>query len=119
MFGQWFTDDNQQYDFSTPVTQDITLHARWIASRNTRYTVNHYKQNTDATTYPTTPSMQEVLTGTTEATATATSQDFTGWTYDTSSTQNVTSGIIAPDSSLVLSLYYTIDTYTATFETHS
>lgn len=120
MFGGWFVDDRtfaQQYDFSTPMTQDLTIYARWIPSDQTIYKVNHYKQNPN-TTYPDTPSVQEVLTGTTDAIATATPQTFVGWTHDATSPNSVISGSIAPDSSLVLSLYYTIDTYTMSFESH-
>ena len=30
IFGGWYTDDNMPFDFSQPISEDITLHAKWI-----------------------------------------------------------------------------------------
>ncbi len=41
-FAGWFTEDAQEYDFATPVTDDLTLYAHWTASGDvtTAYTVS-------------------------------------------------------------------------------
>ncbi len=40
-FEGWFTDEacTKEYNFSTPVTEDITLYAKWLV---TAYTINYY-----------------------------------------------------------------------------
>lgn len=97
-------------------TRDTTLYAQWSPNTNTTYTVEHYLQNSDKTTYPTSASQTDNNTGTTDSTIGAGSATFTGYTYDATDTNNIQTGSIAPDGSLVLKRYYSINTYTLTFE---
>jgi len=53
--------------------------------------------------------------GTTEATVTAIARTYTGFTFDGNISGTVASGSVAPDSSLVLKLYYNRNSYTLTF----
>ena len=95
------------------ITSNVTLTANWLADGETRYTVEHYRENTSKTGYNT-PEVQ-TLTGTTGATVTAVGKSYTGFTLDKTVTGTVASGTIAADGSLVLKLYYTRNTYTITY----
>ena len=77
----------------------LQLYVYYTPNTNTRYTVRHV--GTDGTELET-----EDFTGTTNATVSATAKTFAGYTFDSTNPQNVTSGIIAGDGSLVLTLYY-------------
>lgn len=45
LFGGWFVDEErtQPYDFSLPVSQDMTLYAKWIEIQGQPYIIYHYK----------------------------------------------------------------------------
>lgn len=45
LFGGWFVDEErtQPYDFSSPVSQDMTLYAKWIEIQGQPYIIYHYK----------------------------------------------------------------------------
>ena len=89
---------------------DVTYIAVFAASTNTAYTVNHFKQNEDGTTYPVAPTETETLTGTTGGTTTATAKSYEGFTAGT-----ITQATIAADGSTVVSIYYARNTYTVTY----
>lgn len=47
----WKTDDNEDYDFEQPVMGDVSIHAEWIAKKDTPYLVIHKKMNLDGEGY--------------------------------------------------------------------
>lgn len=105
VFEGWYTDKDLRvkFDPTTPVTVDMTLYADWSPSKDTKYTVNHYQENKESKEYILTDT--ETLTGTTGETVTAVPKTYKGFTL-ISHKDTKRSGIIAPDGSLVLALYY-------------
>ena len=109
VFGTW-TMNGTEYDFETPVKADITLIATWNTSGDTPYTVEHYKQaEAGSTNYTRDDSLTESLKGTTNETANAAAKNIDGYVFDSDNENNVSSGTIAADGSLVLKLYYKVD----------
>ena len=104
-----YTFTGWDFDFATPITQDITVTANWTPNKDTKYTVECYLQNVDGS-YPTTPNETYRDEGETDTTAEADVKTFTHFTYD--ETASTASGNITGDGSLVLKLYYTRDSYT-------
>ncbi len=99
----------KDFDFNTAPTSDMTVEAQWTANTDTPYVVQHYKQNTDKDGYDLVAAATENLTGTTDATVTATPKvggDFAGFVVNND--LSVMSGKIAADGSLVLKVYYDI-----------
>lgn len=89
------------------------LYAIWTANTNTKYTVEFYYQNTDGT-YPQKANESVPRFGTTDMTASVTDEDKADkkdgqYTYDTAAA-NVESGTITGDGSLVLKLYFKLNT---------
>ena len=98
---------NEQ-SFAFIVDKNVTYYQCWQANTDTKYTVNYYLQNIDDDEY--TLYETEELTGMTDTLATATIKEYEHFTYN----ENVStvSGYIQGDGSLVLSVYYTRNTYT-------
>ena len=89
------------------------LYAIWTANTDTKYTVKFYYQNTDGT-YPQKANESVPRFGTTDMTASVTDEDKADkkdgqYTYDTAAA-NVESGTITGDGSLVLKLYFKLNT---------
>ena len=106
------------------VTENVEYVAQWTANINTAYTVNHYLQKADGT-YPNTANYSDSHTGTTDATVSidAVKRIVDGYTFDAAATkysdsENITPTsdvlTIAGDGSLVIDLYYTINSYDVT-----
>src|SRR5574344_1217820 len=79
-FDKWdvlFSDD-------TVVTKDIVITATYTANTNTKYTVEHYQEDLDGTTY--TKVDTETLDGTTDSTAEYAAKSYEGFNYDSSKT---------------------------------
>jgi len=99
---------------ATMPAQNTTYTAQWTANNDIPYSIEHYQQNIYDNNYGLAET--ENLSGTTDATATATVKSYTGFTYDINVSGTVTSGIIVADGSLILKLYYTRNSYTLTFD---
>ena len=87
--------------------------ANYRANTDTEYKVEHYTENLDGTY-----KLQETenLTGTTNEVATAIAKTtYNGFTYNEAIEGTISSGIIAPNGSLVLKLYYTRNEFTVKF----
>ena len=101
-------------------TKDVTISkgsignreytANWTANTDTAYTVNHYKQNLDCSSYPDDPFETEDLKGTTATKVTPAVKDYEGFTSPVAQTVE-----IAADGSTVVNYYYTRNKYTVTF----
>ena len=96
------------YDFTQPITQNITIKATWSANTNTTYKVEYYLENIDDADY----SLYETsnLQGTTDTTATAEIKTYDHFTFNEK--KSISSGNVSGDGSLVLKVYYTRSTYT-------
>ena len=92
---------------------DVEITGSWTANGNTAYKVEHYLENLDGEGY--TLKDTENLTGTTDTTATAAQKTYTGFTYDEDNENNIVSGKIAGNGSLVLKLYYSRNSYKVTY----
>lgn len=87
------------YDFSEPVTADMTVTARWLPRTDTAYRVEHWLENAEDDGY--TLEAAEDLTGTTGETVTAGIRSFAHF-----GCPGETAGTVAPDGSLVLRAFY-------------
>ncbi len=105
-----YTFDGWDFDFNTPVTQNETINAKWIANTNTPYKVEYYLQNIDDDNY--TLEDTENLTGTTDTIANAEIKTFPHFTAE----QKSVSGRIHSDGSTVLKVYYTRNYYQVTVQ---
>ena len=91
------------------------LYAIWTANTNTKYTVEFYYQNTDGS-YPQKANESVVRNdGTTDTTVSVKDsdklpQDGGKYVFDESNANNVLSGVVAGDGSLVLKLYFKLNT---------
>jgi len=113
-FGGW-TLNGIAYDFNAPVEGDITLVAVWnnIPANNAQYTVKYYKQKTDLTGYE--EVVADRFTGTDEIgkLVTAVEKTYEGFIFN--ATLSTQSGNVLSDNSLVLEMYYDIETVNVTF----
>ena len=91
------------------------LYAIWTANADTKYTVEFYYQNTDGS-YPQKANESVVRNdGTTDTTVSVKDsdklpQDGGKYVFDESNANNVLSGVVAGDGSLVLKLYFKLNT---------
>ena len=94
-------------------TSNVTLYAKWEANK-VDYKVEHYVEEIEEGSYKLYTT--DNLKGYTDSTATATEKTITGFTYDSSNTNNVKTGTVSPDSNnmLVLKLYYKRNSYSVT-----
>ena len=94
---------------------DVELVGSFKANTDTKYTVEHYKENLDGTYAEPEVENKE---GTTDATINGADvkKTYEGFTYDASVEGSVTSGVVAADGSLVLKLYYTRNSYKVTYK---
>ena len=99
------------YDFTQPVTGNITVSGAWIPNTDTPYLVEYYWQNVEDDAY--TLHETENCTGTTDTTANAEIKTFAYFTP----TEQTVSGAINGDGSLVLRVYYNRNTYSVRGET--
>ena len=118
-FANWKSGD-EEYSTSSNATvtmpaNDLTLtaNATRIANTDTKYTVEYYTEDLDGKGYTKVDSKEE--TGTTgEQVSIDTSRTFTGFTFDSNNENNVLSGEVAGNGSLVLKAYYTRNSYKLT-----
>ena len=96
------------------VTENMIVNAVWTPRNDTQYIVEYYTQNRLLTGYDVD---QVVLQGTTDDIAIADAKEIPGFRFDTANVNNLISGPIEGDGSLVLKLYYTRNTYQTVFYT--
>lgn len=89
------------------------LYAQWTPNTNTAYKVEFYYQGDDGS-YPSTASKTEPRTGTTDTTVSVTNADKEAkengkYTFDANNANNILSGPVAADGSLVLKLYFKLN----------
>jgi uncharacterized repeat protein (TIGR02543 family) len=96
------------------LTSNLKLFAQWTNSTDTPFKVEHYRVSSAGTV----KDFTENLKGTTNEVATAAIKSYEGYTYAPSYPGSLIAGIIAPDGSLVLKLYYLVNTYKVSFVDH-
>ncbi len=89
---------------------DLSFNATWLASNETPYTVEHWKQNIDDDNYTIAESDTQSLTGTTAAQTNAAANSYVGFTA-----QQFAQDTIAADGSTVIKIYYNRNTTVYTF----
>ena len=106
----WYRDDTLVDHIAWWETWDYILIAHWKADSDTLYTVKYYKENLngwyDVWTW--------IYTWETDIEVTALVKDFTWFTYSGWNENNVTTGVVIWDGSLVLKLYYDRNEYEVT-----
>lgn len=107
-----YNDQEQVNNLATDGT--VQLYAQWVAGVSTAYTVEYYGENLEGTGYELLKT--ENHSGTTDASVQASAITFEGFAYDEANAENLTSGTILGDGSLVLKLYYTRNSYNLTFD---
>ena len=96
----------------TNIQADASYTAIFAPNTNTPYTVKHYQQNVDGSTYPADATDVDNLTGTTGAPTAAEAKEYVGFTP-----QSVVQGTIAADGSTVITINYTRNKYTLNWVT--
>ena len=115
-FGYWYTSkdngvtEDVPYNFSTTVTNDVTLYAMWIAGSDIVYKVEHYKQNIEDDNYTLVESDSENKTGTIGTNTVAVAKSYEGFTVNPFEQKT-----ILADGSTTVKIYYTRNVYTVTF----
>ena len=94
----------------TMPAKDLSFKAVWTANGDTKVTVNYYTEKLDGSGYDI---ETVVAAGTTGSEFTAEIKDINGFTFKADG--SVTSGTVAADGSLVLSVYYTRNSYTLSY----
>ena len=100
------------FDFSTPITCDKTINAKWNARTDTPYKVEYYLQNLTKTDYDLIETVD--LKSTTDTVASADIKIIDHFTHIPTAIGTNLSGTVSGDGSLVLKVYYTRDTYNIT-----
>ena len=95
------------------LTEDTEITVKYKANTDTKYTVEYYTEDLDGKGYTKVDSDEkEGTTG--EQVSIDTSRTFTGFTFDNDNENNVLSGEVAGNGSLVLKAYYTRNSYKLT-----
>jgi hypothetical protein len=104
------------WDFAVDkLTADITLYPLYAANTNTPYSVEHYWQNVSGSGHALAET--DYLAGTTDTTAIAEPNVYTGFVENAVHSERAAAGNIAGDGSLTLKLFYDRETYTVSFNT--
>ena len=115
-FDGWYLGvETTPFSFQTPVTQAITLEAKWTPIE-VNYSTQIYLEALDGTYVL---SQTIVLQALTESTANASAPTVAGFTEHQTHENRVPSGTVLGDGSLILKLYYTRNTYTIQFESNA
>ena len=115
-FAYWYTSKDNgvtediSYNFLTPVTNNVTLYAMWIAGTDIVYKVEHYQQNIEDDEYSLVETDTETKKGTIETETEATAKSYEGFSVNPFEQKTILS-----DSSTTVKIYYTRNVYTVTF----
>ena len=102
-----YTFDGWDFDFSSAITDNTTINAKWTANTNTPYKVEYYLENLENNNYTRLDSATENLTGTTDTTVNAEIKTFDHFTVENS----LVSGNLNGNGSTVLKVYYSRNYY--------
>lgn len=113
-FAGWYTNASltQAYDFDSEIKRDITLYAKWESNGATNYTIEYFFETLDGGY----EKKSETRTAATGDLIEAIPVEYAGFSYEAGNTGNKLIGNVEADGSLVLSIYYTRNTYTVSFD---
>ena len=111
-FGGWKDENGQRFDFSAPVTEEVTLSPIWTVNGDTPYQVKHYQQTVVGDAYVLLET--EDLTAATDSAVEAVAKGYTGFHMAADHPDQVTSGTVAGDGTLTLAIYYDRDQFSVT-----
>ena len=97
-----------KFEFGSPLTENITLKARWNAKADTQYTVIHWQENADDDGYSYVEN--ETLYGTTGAQTSARAKTYNGFTV-----QAITQETIKGNGATIVNIYYKRNVYEVKF----
>ena len=97
-----------QFNFGSPLTENITLKAHWNVNTSTRYTVIHWQENADDDGYSYVEN--ETLYGTTGTQTSARAKTYNGFTV-----QAITQETIKGNGATIVNIYYTRNVYEVKF----
>lgn len=113
-FAGWNTENGTAYTFGSPLTESITLKAKWTEQNGVRYTVIHWQENANDEGYSLKDT--ETMTGKVGAQTNAAAKDtkrvkdYNGFTAQTIEQQT-----IAGDGSTIVNVYYKRNVYVINF----
>ena len=110
-FSSWDQEIPSVFGKADASLPDTTFTAGWSANTDTRYTVEHWQQNMTGLEYTRVETDTQPLTGTTATQTDARAKNYTGFTA-----KDFNQGIIAPDGSTVIKVYYDRNKITYTFK---
>ncbi|MBO7276115.1 MAG: InlB B-repeat-containing protein, partial [Clostridia bacterium] len=118
-FHGWYYNDNGTHTvvsgtFEMPA-QNVELFGEFEANTDTKYVVEHYFENTAGVHVIDSSKTQTFADGVTGAEVTAHPITVSGFVYNPTVSAATRSGIVKPDGSLVLKLYYDRVAYTVTY----
>ena len=97
-----------KFEFGSPLTENITLKARWNAKADTQYTVIHWQENADDDGYSYVEN--ETLYGTTGAQTSARAKTYNGFTV-----RAITQETIKGNGATIVNIYYKRNVYEVKF----
>ena len=115
-FAYWYTSKDNgvtediSYNFLTPVTNNVTLYAMWIAGTDIVYKVEHYQQNIEDDEYSLVEADTETKKGTIGTQTEATAKSYEGFSVNPFEQKTILS-----NGSTTVKIYYTRNVYTVTF----
>ena len=115
-FAYWYTSKDNgvtediSYNFLTPVTNNVTLYAMWIAGTDIVYKVEHYQQNIEDDEYSLVETDTETKKGTIGTQTEATAKSYEGFSVNPFEQKTILS-----NGSTTVKIYYTRNVYTVTF----
>ena len=117
-FGGWYLDSEltQLYDFTTPITAETTLYAKWIENAKPTYTVTF---NVNGGSSVSSQTIEEGETATEPNNPTKSGYTFNGWYSDSGLTQSFNFNTpITSDTNIYAKWTESITYYTVTFYTN-
>ena len=108
-----YTFDGWNFNLATPITDNLTITAKWVINTNTPYKIEYYLQNVENDNYSLSTAYSSNETGETNTTVSIEQPiEIHHFTFNSSHEENLLSGNIAGDGSLILKMYYTRNVYT-------
>ena len=118
IFDGWYKNSNFTGEKVTKILNtdvgDKTFYAKWLLDGGVTYRVQHYIHALNTESYELYET--KTYTGTAESKAIAQPEQYIGFTENTSHSGRVPEGIISPDGSLILKLYYDRNVYQINYE---
>ena len=114
-FAYWYTSKDNgitediSYNFLTPVTSDVTLHAKWTAGSDIVYKVEHYQQNIEDEGYSLVEGDTENKTGTIGTETEAVAKLYEGFSVNPFEQKTILSNGLTS-----VKIYYTRNVYSVT-----